>query len=167
MEGETARQAVALACALFAAHRDSETIFDNLTVGLAGTANPIKTSLSDLLKRQRKRERLSARASPLPRRWESGNRSRCAMRSLQQITKPCANDTFRAACGLAIIRHVVVSACNAFTPSSNQTNRPRFHPPVCKSLKHTFQFSRADIAKPSRISHQSRVVVESMCISKI
>ena len=63
MEGETARQAVALACTFFGTHRDSETIFDNLAAGPAREAGPVKTSLSGLLKRQRKRERFAARAS--------------------------------------------------------------------------------------------------------
>jgi hypothetical protein len=48
--------------ALEAYRCSSETIFDNLAAGPAREAGPVQTSLSGLLKRPRKRERINARA---------------------------------------------------------------------------------------------------------
>ena len=89
------------------------------------------------------------------------------MRSRNDLPNPCANGSFRAACGLAIISPMAGSAYNPAMSSAYESKRSRFQSLVCKSVKHTFQCSCVRGVKPSTISHQFRASVETMCISKI
>jgi hypothetical protein len=172
--------------ALEASWCSSETIFDNLAAGPAREAGPVNTSLSGLLKRQRKRERIIARASracrcPEPRgTWTA----RKIYRNKTMLYHPSILLRSLAPSGPARLAGPTVQMTSPSRLRLSDPNRrvrqhllsrnsllPRLPideiPQTRVQIRGTyFPRSHGEVAKPSRISQVSNIALEPMCILK-